>query len=1024
MTLPFTTGTPNPCASSSRDSIRPPATPRTPSTSQSLKHRMSNIFNTPKRMSKRHNIPPPLAIGELTPPATIKRMSYYDPVQVNQSQGSLIGAGQMDSFEMLRSALSMTTPSISNFHSQSSIMSTECSVCNDSLRLRVQKEKIIVLSCDHSCHWDCFMIGGDSEKGTTVCFECGGISRAVKDDNVREEVLEELRANGMDQNEDEEELVKSIKRDETEDILVGIKSQTKEQQSSTTLQKSAVISLKANNISPHTPVNQIIRDEDILKKKETYLEISRVSFIDGPDATTTTGINDSFTQNFKMNNYSVGDLIKPEVNLLTEFDKYDVNTDQVIQEIGCVLNIFQGSNLQREEERKEIIAKELECKAQIHSYFLDLISRQLTLAEVSELNLTTLRQLTFFDSFQISVDGEHWEYTTNFLFGDSLILFNKTLTGVIGVVSITEHLISLSKQSKSVIVLYLSTQSLPELQIRSNNQILLDRWFTQIQSLSTEISLIKMSATLWSLLITDDSSIILPANVIKFNDLTHSGLDLPFQLIREILPSPQEMTLNLVLTIPLFNLTSDLSDNEYLDELKDSILNIVDSLKTEDNLGLILLGRDGSGNYGPHNSTYIGMVDKNYQGLGNLISCLQLVDLELENADMATVMKGCFKSCYSMFVMNGVEGGSHDKLNKLMILTNVSIDYDFETDKYLRRLITQHDLSINEILISPQPTLPLSLSSVWIEDIVYQCYHQYQCNSFKSFNDNAYHLVNKSYHFNYLNALQLDVRVNELFKSCVSINKVELNGVMLDIQGCSQLSIKTSELSHSNWNKNIRFDLSIDVPKFQELTHQGCEYSLLHLNFTINNFTEHSYYVPDHKLRINISTNSESSAVMGATFDDIRIPVYSPITIEPSSQTKSTKEDPYATDDKGQDESIFLDIPLLPLLSSSKDSIYVKRCIELYLIAELSQQREKNEDIDIQRLISVVWGLSKGCSSNYLNYWNALKTSFEEFVEDVIMKGLKGLLESKEKTEEDTDRSELFEADTCRFVNLLVQGGC
>ncbi|KAH3681468.1 hypothetical protein WICPIJ_007547 [Wickerhamomyces pijperi] len=1035
MAIPFTS-TETPSSGSYRESsVRPPVTPRTPSTSQSLKHRMSSIFNTPKRMSKRHNVPPPLAINELTPPATIKRMTCYDPNDEKPTlQASLLSsnAGGVDSFEMLQSTLSLNTQTLANMSQSSLSHNTECSICEDSLRLRNgHRERVIVLSCDHSCHWDCFLIGGDSKTGMTVCFECGGVHRSVKDDDLREIVLQELRNSALQQL--DSEVNDNIEEDVApDDTVQQSQSQTSATAASTASAPSVAVTI--DGVSPHTPVNQIIRDEDILNKKETYPEISRDSFIDGPSATTTS--NNRSGGEVKMKNYAVGDLIKPEVNLLTEYSKYDCSIHQDTQEIGCLLNIFTNDGLKDQAMRKDQ-AKEKEVNQDIHKYFVSLLSHKLGVEAAEALNLPRLPQLSLFDSFDISIDGEKWEKTVNFLFGDSLVMFNDSLTHVIGTVLISEHLISLILVSDSVLVLYLSTQALPELQIRSSNKVLLDRWSRQLQNLTNDVSLIKMSTTLWSLIIHEGSQINLPTNVIKFNELTHSGLDLPFEMVKEILPAPEKMGLNLVVTVPLFNMT-ELSDDQYLDELRDTLLNIIDNLKPEDKLGFVILGRDGAGNIGVYNSTYIGMIDKNYDGLWNLMSGLQLSDIweyaqADEEIDISKVMAGCFKSCYNMFLMNGVDGGSFGTVNKLMVLTNVSVDYELDNN-YLTRLITQHDLSINEILISQCPTLPLTLKDQLIDGVLHQSYCQLQFQSFKDFNDSVYQLFNQQYHSNYLNCIDLDLRVTELFKSAVSISKIEINGVITELtqdssNGVKALKIKTTELTSQSWDKNIRFDLSIDLEKYQELAYNESEISLLNVNFTINN-SEQTYHIPDHKIRINIT---DKPNIMDASLNDITIPAYSPITIEPSSRKlnldsnhTTEEEDPYATEDEAEDEDldaekdlIFLDIPLLPPLSSFKDSIYIKRCIELYLISEL--QNRASRPLDLHRMISVVWGLSKGCSSNYLNYWNSRPMgSFDKYIEVGIMKQLKRILGIQD--DEGIMDSGVFEVEVLKFVNVLI--GC
>ncbi|KAH3676367.1 hypothetical protein WICMUC_001998 [Wickerhamomyces mucosus] len=963
MAAPFT-----PTSSSTRG--HQPLTPK----SLNLKHRMSSIFSTPKRMNKRSNIPPPLAINGLISPATIKRMTYIDPdanlPQLNQS---------VDSLSTINSG------SILSRNSKHSATNQECGTCGDSIKHKFANEKIITLKCNHMCHFNCYLISMNPQNLSTNCSICNKECLAQNDEEL-ELIFKHFIEHGIDhKNDDEKEL--------DEDHIDT---------------PTPIPHKKFLSYSPHTPLNQTTKlEEDILKAPRPLNSATSIDSID--------------SINLKLNQYSTDDLIKPNINVISEFNKYNVNPNLKSFKISNLLNIFTNefeSAQKLNNDHSAQIQRESEIKDQIHKYLTKIL--QNNLKDNKDLNFDELPQISLFDSFHISVDGCHWEITKSFLFNDFLIILNNSMDGIIGTVVISNHLTNLIVQD-DIIFLYFNTQTLPELQIKSSNKILSSKWANHLLNLKNDdLSLIKMSTNLWDL-IRFNNDIQLPEEILKFSDLSSKGLDLPFQMIKTILPKPKPRSLKLVITIPLFNLSSTLSNDEYLSELKTTVLNIIDNLRPDDNLGFVVIGRDGSYNYSIYKSAFIGMFSKNYDGLNEIINNFKVINnhKEIMNINYERLLSSCFKSCYNLFLTSSLDiksqdgdGIKNDELRKLLFITNKSIKYN-QHDSNLIKLIERYDLCINEILITENSSSMINLNNLQISNKLYFNYRQYKFENFTQFNDGLNELMKSKYHLNYLNNLTINLSINPEFQSFLSFDKFEINGDLkpINFENSKELILKINELNNDDFYKDLRFDLKLDVNEFQ-LFDGLSEFELIHINYSINH-NSNLYGLKPHKLRLSMR-NFEYSSMISNSYGDNIISNDLLMDHDQHINEDTTNQDIDQLQDPKESELMFLEIPLLPPLSSFKDSLFVKREIELMIIKEL-MKNDKIEELNLNQLITLIFGLTKGCSTNYLNFFKNWKyKKFQNYIDNFILKNLNKLNRNKSNLE-------IFNSMKIDFVNKLVQ---
>jgi cyclin-dependent kinase inhibitor FAR1 len=636
------------------------------------------------------------------------------------------------------------------------------------------------------------------------------------------------------------------------------------------------------------------------------------------------------------------DLIKPQVSILSEYAKHTVDDNISSYTMSLMLNIFTN-----ELKNDEVSSDDAGLKMKINNKVVSLLQKQITDSKAVDFN--KLPQLTMFDHFEISLDGFSWESVYAFIFSDVLLIINQEFDSIIGTVLLMEHFTNSVVQDEKTLTLYFSTVTLPELQIRSQSRVVLPKWddfFTYKLKQGKKVSLMQMTTNSWNLV--DDIDIHIPEEITKFNSLMEKGLDLPLNLMKLMLPQPQRLPVNLIVSVPLFN-TTQLDNAEYLRNVKQSLRLILDELESQDKFGLVILGRSGQRVLSPKESTFFGMTSSEWQGWDEIID-----ELESYNSREMGDLNSLVKSLKNL-ALTVSELSDEASVKKLVILrcTNVSIPIDTEFQWLL-----DQGFSIYDHLISDKyDALTESLFNQLSDSHGRQQYQMFRHNDLEHFQNSISKMMN-TFKRTYINDFKFQFDIGAPF---VSLTKVESSGKMTTPQDSHHWDTTLKDLEDGYYH-NVRFDITIEVDKLCNEYH-----------FEKNQFQEipvikYSYEYQDKVVKKEFSIKLCVKEVTSQQF-------------------------PQMERAHGGRESSYIDIPLLPPLSSFKDSLFVKKQIELMVIETLEKK-----GISIHELVSLIFGLIRGCSTSYVEFFKYSRfnkyKNFSFYIDELIKK----LNEAKDET--------------------------
>lgn len=905
----------------------------------SLNKKMNKFINTtPKRMKGRPNVPPPLNLDPLTPPPTIQQPKrIHDEFQLDSPFLGSSNPYNLDEEE----DESPTFQIKHNKQNNKSFLKNNCCFCEEPLINKLSGERILELDCNHQSHYDCYslMINKQDINDFPICCICSKRTKPIDDD-----IIEELYSKTLV--EDEEE-------DEEEDSIMEL---PKPQYSST----------------PFTPQEQIINNCSSAGFQSS--KQSRFSLASSMDS--------SISNNSQ---YSIEDLIKPNVHIISEFNKvqvFDTNDDITI---GSVLNIF-TSKFGEDSKKND---DEFKLKQDINGKIVEILQGKII--DNKGINLSNLSKLRIFDFVEISLDGYNWEFVQFFIFMNFLLILNEEGDSIIGTIMIKEHFSKLIKINDSTIILYFISSTLPELQIRSNNKILISKWidfFNNKLHKDLEIPLIQMTTNGWDLI--NDGTMGIPLEVVRFNELTSKGLDLPFQLMKNFLPRPSILPKAIIMTISLIN-TTRLTNDEYLENLQGIIKSTLSELGSNvDKFGLVIIGRDGNRVVGLGKGTFIGMVNSSWSGWGELIEELQVFQSKIGYLQELKIGLRTVEKLISTVpeLNNDVDDYGVRKL--MLISGNEQDDEGVLNEGLIHKIMIDYKFSIHQVLICEN----YSKQHEYVFNMIngFENHHQFQFNRFNEFSKFIEEIPQFFTQMDKIIISQFNIELKIENPDFIKFESIESNGVMQKIDQ-DNLKLFINDMIDGDY-ENIKFNISIDLAKLKKEYdvpfNQFVELPILNYSYNYNGIkSKNSIF--KLKLQIQESTSTRKRKIETMS-------LMSPI------------ENKF--EDDGDVE--FIDIPLLPPLSSFKDSIYVKKQIELMILEILRPDDTKG----INELISLIFGLIRGCSTNYTSFYkdskfNEFFKNFNNYVDFLI-----GELNKLQKAENDDE----FNRMRLDFINSIKIG--
>ncbi|KAI3404789.2 FAR1 [Candida oxycetoniae] len=553
-----------------------------------------------------------------------------------------------------------------------------------------------------------------------------------------------------------------------------------------------------------------------------------------------------------------------------------------------------------------------------------------------------LGNLIIFDEMKISVDGGHWDNSRLYLFENHLLFYNDDVLA--GIISIENDLCSMTF-SNGILNLNLAEISLPELNIMHQvSDIITRKWFYMLTQLKEKLgvpntNLFQFTSTCWIYL---QHYFDISSDLVRFNNLINLGGEqqLPSNYITKVVPSPQSLPLNIVLVVPLYNKSPMMiSDTDYKLWIQQFMRNILSFLRPTDSLALILLGIDGN-HYESADGVYIGCVNAQWDGWQEIIDSISIVPNQFEhNKDEFRTAFAKFKSLLPFIPSKS------SSINKLLILNSCNEDDDDdkeEEEEEEEEEITNHELEIDNALFDDVSVsiLKIGKHSTALNSILESFPIEYgaelliRFDSFEELSASIGMLLEE--HFQKICIPKLKITVNA--EEDVSISAIEKNGKLVSIEQSTSVIHIANIIPRSERNIIIKVKLCSNF--------QCCDME------SVPVFTYTASW-------LNKVSNEKT--------------VNKKISIVPETNNAIDEEEKLPQNPQCQD-LYYMDIPLFPPLSPSRQLSFTKRQVELLIIEHLRKAIETGESLSLEKCSSLAYGLVRNVSPGFKDNRN----DFEE----------------------------------------------
>ncbi|KAK6455898.1 uncharacterized protein RJT20DRAFT_51626 [Scheffersomyces xylosifermentans] len=591
-------------------------------------------------------------------------------------------------------------------------------------------------------------------------------------------------------------------------------------------------------------------------------------------------------------------------------------------------------------QKQEMTDKEREIKMKVISEMEVLLDSKVTNFK-DNISFKELGELLLFDYLSISTNEIEWDVACVLLFAETIILVKDYR--VIGKIEISKDISSVNQLSDGIII-NLRNETMPELQLQHKNPAIISKWQTILlpyiqRNKVDEINLFQITSNAWNLI----ENIELPEDVQKFSKLIVDDSDIPSSYLLQTLGLPEALPLNIIISVPLFNSTG-LSDGAYKMHLETILQSIRKSLRSFDKMGLIFLGRDGAG-MAAKKGTFISCMDKEWEGWARIIGTINVYsDVDVFRNE-AEEIKVCFEKLIDLspFIPQ-----STNCINKFLILNcNNYADFPASTglavDKVLQKKIvniitkisativrigssyTDGTENLNRIIANPatdfsSSSLSLSYGSKLI-----------RFDSFKDFNESLSYLVKEKYQRICIPSVTVDISKIDDTQNIVYISEVEVNGEMIPLENVHKLSLMVKDQT-PNTERNIMINVRIKNLRSNAVSEQQIE-----------DYGE----IPLFSYSSSWLMHQEETKVCHKRV--------SPLAAETDQRTMSNGSN---TPIDLKKNSSFLDIPLLPPLSSNREQSFARRQTELSLLSALTtvEITPQNSNDIIMRSVSIAYG--------------------------------------------------------------------
>lgn len=459
--------------------------------------------------------------------------------------------------------------------------------------------------------------------------------------------------------------------------------------------------------------------------------------------------------------------------------------------------------------------------------------------------------------------------------------------------------------------------------------------------------------------------------------------------------------LKLVLCLSLINCApNEMADEEYLKIVKNALSDIISGLDETDELGLILVGRDGCGNIGCA-GTFYGFVSKLWDGwqeiidemtvFGNndsifLSSCWELNAI-LETADrlLSTLTELEEEFIRHMVILTG----HCNNRSKIEMLSDSSITK--RMGKFLGKFLNNYEFTISHWLPETQ------VGAFFLKDCSPRWNHSI---STKFFSGNNPPLND---HIQWLHNAVVDrlvVNLKTFDQKIAKIHSIEFDGTLARLEKSSDeeqiIMGPFSRKDHKIILLEVRID-SKELKSYLEATQPTSRQSLEEYLSNGSNYISILDYIASYSQgKKSLSDRSDGISI------DFTLTCPSPTLNYGASLfhvgrsiTDSNNFTKEPTLEENDESTLFLDLPLVPPLTPSRDCVFVTRQMELVIIDSLrnviataltaqdSNLTSYSMKTITMELTTVLFGMSRGCICLNPRYYDTVgqKYKLENYVE-------------------------------------------
>ncbi|KAG7859276.1 hypothetical protein KL939_002176 [Ogataea angusta] len=858
-----------------------------------------------------------------------------------------------------------------------------CCFCEEPLLNVFEGETLLDMSCGHHCHFECYSELFSSPSGDRTAVYCPicGTSNTCNDDEINDSIIRNR-------------LLSSSSCEFNQDIFASTPATLRNQ--------ITPLAPFPDPLTPATPVLSSFPEFPPPSPKTQPL------FFDSP-------IISTFPSTISATPYAsafpAGSLAEAKIEIIPEFSKIILANEHAIPkyyDLSCVLNIksldyepslseLPEDRKNREWDRKQEIAKEV-----IHNF-------ESRLHPDSELDVAKLGHLVLFDIFvSVSIDGNSYRHPQVYFFDRRLLILSESGNELVQNIYIMDKLSTVfDDESKLEITLNLASLSVPDVELKSENKLIHDKWLKMLSrvvrraqrqpranannpfvaenpfedrefgpsnlfskdslSLSREVPLIQMSTNAWGLLERNEK--VIPEEVLKFNKLVSKGLDLPLGFVKRQVSKPDSDPLILILVVPMVNNgNSCLDDADYTSEIRQLITQTLESLQPEDKLGLVFLG-----NKRPESllGNYYGCMSPHWEGWSEVISNIECYTSaagdEVQNSDYNMWQDG-LKYVSLLATTSFPKTGPH--IHEIIFINTerVKTVHYFEENTTVDRLWGRYNRK-------PQKSVSEMVTTLCDE-------HCATFHSVSLFDEYAYHPQELLDHYHGImgsskthvrrsveHHLALDFdNLQLLIKRLVSqFHSVSISQLRTRIEVCE--GVRVTEIERHGQLEAADLRGLFEVVNLNNVPRSFEKSTMMNVRIDLSSFTveelKHGLKVDLLKTVTSIDVHSGRKQFSGVA--SIRM------SLDNAVSNAATMPLNLLVTNPGLEKAQF-SLPIVARLSAVKDAVFVKRQIELLingvLLSEVFSKKtyghSSKEEIRaaLKNMMNKVWELVKSCNSS------------------------------------------------------------